>query len=73
MRVDKGLGWYEAMGIDRGRCHEDREGMAYHRESVKYCILLFIYLFIYLLFSFSNGFHSLDVHELYVVCEMCEC
>ena len=33
--------------IDRGRCHEDREGMAYHRESVRYCILLFIYLFIY--------------------------
>ena len=44
-----------------------------HCESVKYCILLFIYLFIYLLFSFSNGFISLDVHELYLVCEMCEC
>ena len=39
-----------------------------HCESVK---ISYVYYFIYLLFSFSKDFLSLD--ELYMECEMCEC
>ena len=30
-----------------------------------------LYCFIYLLFSFSNSFLSLDVYKLYMACGMC--